>query len=396
MNRLIGRIQHYNWGGKTILPAILGMDNKEGLPCAEYWLGIHPGAQSKVLFSENAFTDLHTMIKSDSKRYLGERVAATFNRLPFLLKVLDVKDMLSIQVHPSKEQAVEGYSRENRLGIPLDAANRNYKDQNHKPEIMVALSDFWLLHGFAFDMEERISKFPILSEFKTDFTTGGIEMLYRKIMEMPQSDVDSILQPHADKILKEYENGLLKKDSPDYWAAKAIKTFQVVDGSFDRGIFSIYLFNILNLKPGEGIFQSAGMPHAYLEGQNVELMANSDNVLRAGLTNKHVDIPELLSVIEFVKTVPQPIHADLKNQHNHYGVFVPDFDLHSFHMNDGEKRILCFEGPSIIMLLSGKATISSQTTYETDGFDTFYAIPNESFQIQAISELNFFVATVSF
>ena len=394
MNRLSGRIQHYSWGGKTFLPSLLNIAQTEELPFAEYWLGIHPNGVSSVLLSDNAKTGLQSLIQSDKKKYLGERVIAKFNTLPFLLKVLDVKDMLSIQVHPSKQAAIAGYHRENDLGIPLDASNRNYKDQNHKPEIMVALSNFWLLHGFAADIETRLIKYPLLSPFKNDFAAGGIKALYKKIMELPQKEIDKLLFELATNIIPKYENGELNRDSTDYWAAKAFNTFNTNDGHYDRGIFSIYLFNILQLKPGEGIFQGAGMPHAYLEGQNIELMSDSDNVLRAGLTNKHVDIPELLSNIDFVPTIPSIIAGELNNTHNFYQSHVPDFELHSFFLGANEFKVIEFDGPSIIIMVSGKAEMIGYTAYNSKGFNAFFISPNEIIKVKAENDLLFFIASV--
>ena len=394
MNRIEGRIQHYSWGGKTFIPELLNIDQPVDLPYSEYWLGVHPNGVSSVLLSENAKTGLQTLIQSDKKKHLGQQALTHFNTLPFLLKVLDVKDMLSIQVHPNRQTAIDGYHRENELGIPLDAPNRNYKDQNHKPEIMVALSDFWLLHGFAADIESRLNKYPILNPFKNDYTTGGIKALYERIMGMTQQDTDRLLSAHAENIIPRFNKGEFKRDSPDYWAAKAFITFNSNDGHFDRGIFSIYLFNILQLKPGEGIFQGAGMPHAYLEGQNIELMSNSDNVLRAGLTNKHVDIPELLSNLEFVPTIPSIIPGNLNNSHTHYPSNVPDFELHSFFLRSGTVKEIAFNGPSIVIMYSGKAVLSGYVHFKCEGFNTFYVSPNENIKIDVHQDLLLFVATV--
>lgn len=394
MNRIKGRIQHYSWGGNTFLSDLLNIDQPIDLPYAEYWLGVHQNGVSSVLLSENATTGLQALIQSDKKKHLGELALTNFNTLPFLLKVLDVKDMLSIQVHPTQQVAIAGYHRENELGIPLEAPNRNYKDQNHKPEIMVALSDFWLLHGFAADIESRLNNYPLLHSFKNDYSEGGIKAFYKRIMEMPQQNIDRLLSAHADNIIPRFKIGEFNRHSPDYWAAKAFLTFNSNDGHFDRGIFSIYLLNILELKSGEGIFQGAGMPHAYLEGQNIELMSNSDNVLRAGLTNKHIDIPELLSNLEFVPTTPAIIPGNLNNVHTCYPSNVPDFELHSFFLSSGTIKELEFVGPSIMIMLSGKADILGHVQFKCEGFNTFYLNPNEHLQINVDKDLLLFLATV--
>lgn len=394
MHRIKGRIQHYAWGGKTFISGLFKQENTENLPNAEYWLGTHPGGPSTVVLSENAFTSLTALINSDKKRYLGEYVTSQFNGLPFLLKILDVKDMLSIQVHPTKAAAEEGFKRENELGIPLTASHRNYKDENHKPEVMVALSDFWLLHGFANDISERVKNYEILVPFASDFKTGGIKGLYQKLMELTHSQVNEILQPLSNRIIPLYDMNQLSKSSPDFWAARAMQTFKNEEGNFDKGIFSIYLFNILNLKPGQGIFQGAGMPHAYLEGQNIELMSNSDNVLRAGLTPKHIDIPALLANTNFVSTIPVIIDGNLDSLLQTYDCPVPDFVLHTHCIKAGEKRELHMNAPSIVLMMGGNSMWTSNSIFKTSGIDAFFVVPGENILIESSSDTHFFVATV--
>ncbi|RYZ27358.1 MAG: mannose-6-phosphate isomerase, class I, partial [Chitinophagaceae bacterium] len=143
--KLKGVVQHYSWGGTDFIPQLLGVSNPEQKPFAEYWLGAHPAAPA-ILESLNL--SLHQFISNHPKEALGDQVAPKFGSLPYLFKILDVKQMLSIQVHPSKVAAEEEFEKENKAGVAINAPNRNYKDSNHKPELMYALSDFWLLHGF--------------------------------------------------------------------------------------------------------------------------------------------------------------------------------------------------------------------------------------------------------
>ena len=394
MHRIKGRIQHYAWGGKTFISGLFKQENTENLPNAEYWLGTHPGGPSSVVLSENSYTSLTALVNSDKKRYLGESVTIQFNGLPFLLKILDVKDMLSIQVHPTKVAAEEGFKSENEMGIPLTASHRNYKDENHKPEVMVALSDFWLLHGFANDISERVKNFEILLPFASDFMAAGIKGLYRKLMELTHSQVNEILQPLSDRIIPLYEENQLSKSSPDFWAARAMQTFKNEKGNFDKGIFSIYLFNILNLKPGQGIFQGAGMPHAYLEGQNIELMSNSDNVLRAGLSPKHIDIPALMANTNFVPTIPVIIDGRLDTISQSYECPVPDFILHAHCVKSKQEMKLTVSAPSIILIMGGISVWTGNTTFDTSGIDSFFVTPGESIHIKSSSDTQFFLATV--
>ena len=306
--KIKGKVQHYAWGGFDYIPQLLGLANAEKKPFGEYWLGAHPQAPS-LLEDGRSLSD---EIAKNEEEFLGQSSAAKYRRLPFLFKVLDVREMLSIQLHPSKEVAEKGFAKENDLDVPLTASHRNYKDDNHKPELMVALSDFWLLHGFQTPdvLKETLNNAPELSPLLNIFSEGGYKALYSKVMEMPQAEVNAMLSPLLQRIVPAYRQNQLKKSDPNFWAARAAEIF-CSEEKIDRGIFSIYLLNLLQLKKGEGIFQPAGVLHAYLEGQNVELMANSDNVIRGGLTPKHIDIEELLANVVTEAVVPQVIHAEV-------------------------------------------------------------------------------------
>jgi mannose-6-phosphate isomerase len=279
-----GVFKHYDWGGKTFLPSLLHRSNEEKKPFAEYWLG----------------SDLHQ----------GS------GNLPYLFKVLDVEKMLSIQVHPTKDAAQQKFREENEKGIPLDAPHRNFKDDNHKPELLSPLGDFYLLHGFKSpdQLIKTLNDVPELNFLIHEFRSSDYRRLYMKVMTMPQQEVNNILNPLLDRIIPLYEKGGLKKDDADFWAARAGLTFNTPD-RIDRGIFSIYLFNIVKLKEGEALFQDAGLPHAYLEGQTMEIMANSDNVLRGGLTPKHIDVKELLEHTQFQPTVPNIVTGYSEDTH---------------------------------------------------------------------------------
>jgi mannose-6-phosphate isomerase len=306
--KLKGVVQHYSWGGTEFIPQLLSIDNNNEKPFAEYWLGAHVNAPAQL---EGENISLHELINRSPNEVLGEDVANNFGSLPYLFKILDVKQMLSIQVHPSKASAEEEYEKENEKGIPLTASNRNYKDSNHKPELMVALSDFYLLHGFKKeeDIIAVLNRVEELNFLLPLFQKKGYKGLYEEVMMMPQKKVNEVLSPLVRKIVPLYNSGSLQKSDEHFWAARAVLTFCRND-NYDKGIFSIYLFNLLHLTEGEAIYQPEGLPHAYLEGQNVEVMANSDNVLRAGLTDKHVDVPELLKHVKFEATYPSIIKAN--------------------------------------------------------------------------------------
>ncbi|TXI33901.1 MAG: mannose-6-phosphate isomerase, class I [Niabella sp.] len=356
---LQGTVKHYDWGGVTYLPNILQIENPNMTPFAEYWLGVHPQADCKLGKEEAVL--LRDFINNDPERALGKKVYKAFSNMPYLLKVLDVKDMLSIQVHPSKTQAAIDFEDENEKGIALNAANRNYKDSNHKPELMVAMNDFYLLHGFKPEDEllNILESKKELKKFKTLFTKKGYKGLYKKVMEMPQEEVNRILQPLLDKIIPLYNENKLTKDNEDFWAARAALTFNT-HGNIDRGIFSVYFFNLVQLENGQAIFQDAGVPHAYLEGYNVEIMASSDNVLRGGLTTKHIDTVELLKHTKCEATHPKIIKEAKNKPSQNYKVPVKDFALHSYKMNKGESIQIDINTAEIFLLMQGKVTLQAK------------------------------------
>jgi mannose-6-phosphate isomerase len=363
--RLEGKVQQYAWGGFSYLSHLLKIPNPENKPFAEYWLGAHDSASASLISNEEKIA-LDKYIKTFPKETLGIEVAKKFGELPYLLKILDVKDMLSIQVHPSKKNAEKEFADENLRGIDISSAYRNYKDDNHKPELMMALGEFWLLHGFKSKEKliETLQKIPELNFLLAVFEKGYAE-LYRTVMEMDQSRMNKILQPLLDRIIPAYQNNLLQKNDENFWAARAALTFNQ-RGTIDRGIFSIYFFNLLTLKPGEAIFQDAGLPHAYLEGQNVEIMANSDNVLRGGLTPKNIDVKELMKHVKFEATIPNII--DKKNMVNHVASFITpaaDFQLNKIELRKGETVRLDTHSTNIFILLKGEITVQES---EKNGF----------------------------
>ena len=286
-----GVIKHYNWGGYDFLPKLLNIE-KTGEPFAEYWLGTHPDGDAKVVGHNSTLSSFLSHV------------------LPFLLKVLDVRDMLSIQVHPDKNTADKGFAEEEECGTPRKAFNRVFKDSNHKPELMVALSDFWLLQGFK-PIENILYSLQHNAELKkiADYLRQfGLEKTYYYLMTMAQSEVNDILKPLGKRIKPLYLQGALEKNDINFWSARAFLTFNK-KGVCDRGIFSLYLMNLVRLKKGEGIFQAPGVLHAYLEGQNVECMAASDNVVRGGLTDKYIDTTRLIDIVKFETIIPQVISA---------------------------------------------------------------------------------------
>ncbi|WP_217164469.1 mannose-6-phosphate isomerase, class I [Streptomyces sp. AC512_CC834] len=289
MDRLDNTVRPYAWGSTTAIPTLLGTE-PTGEPQAEMWMGAHPGAPSRT-----GRGTLAEVVDTDPEKELGAASVARFGpRLPFLLKLLAAGAPLSLQVHPDLAQARQGYEDEERRGVPLDAPHRNYKDANHKPELICALTEFDGLCGFRPPAETA------------DLLDGlGIASL--------KPYVDLLRAHPEDAALREVLTAILTAD-PEEMSHTATETAAACDrlGSAyapyadiahhypgDPGVLAAMLLNHVRLQPGEALYLGAGIPHAYLNGLGVEIMANSDNVLRCGLTPKHVDVPELLRIVRF-------------------------------------------------------------------------------------------------
>jgi len=356
--KLQGKHRHYDWGGTSFIPNMMGIENVNHLPYAEYWMGAHPSAAS-MIETEQGEISLAILVNENPEKWLGAKTFKSFGVLPYLFKILDVAQMLSIQVHPSKENAIKGFDKEQALGIPLDASHRNYKDQNHKPEIMVALSDFWLLHGFLppAQLKERLQTYFPLQILMNEFGGDNYQQLYTYFMQLPVVVSDQILKPLLLEAADAVKKGTVGKSDPHYWAHKYYAE-GIPASNIDKGIFSIYILNIVHVPKYHGIFQGAGLLHAYLEGQTIELMANSDNVLRGGLTSKHVDIKELIDHVSFVPTYPEVLKGDRINDHEiNYPSAVPDFGLTKISLKSGESSTMTTHSMEILLVTEGEVLV---------------------------------------
>ena len=372
--RLKGVVQHYDWGGHDFIPALLGVGNPSRKPFAELWIGAHAKAPSMADLADGQ-KPLDELIAEHPDAILGKAANEHFGgRLPYLFKILDVHKMLSIQAHPTLAQAKQGFARENAEGIGLEAGDRNYRDDNHKPEIGVALTEFWMLHGFrpleqiAHTVDQTPELGSLFAGFPQRLATakhdhgarrGLLRELYSNVMTMPQEQVDSALNSLLSRLREKPPSD---KDSPDYWALRAADNFPLPGGRRDRGIFSIYLLNLVHLQPGQGTFQPAGVLHAYLEGVNVELMANSDNVLRGGLTSKHVDVPELLEILTFEGGTPEVFDGTLVSggQERVYRTPAEEFELSRISLSPHSRYTgEATYGPKALLVLQGSATLSA-------------------------------------
>jgi mannose-6-phosphate isomerase len=309
--RLTNSIKHYDWGSSEWIPQLLGAVNSEGLPWAELWMGIHPEGPSFTEY-EGVMVPISALIAQDPILYVGPAVQRAFGTLPFLFKLLAAEKPLSIQAHPNMEQAQRGWERENQLGIPLTAPQRNYKDPYHKPEIICALSPFKALCGFREPKQilQGLAAFsqaapePLYTALNTlaqtlDLVAPSLQAFLQELFALPPAVRQELSTYGRDR------KDVLIQDHPAYQEAwKLIAYFAELYPGDPAVIAPLYL-NRIELKPGEGIYLPAGVLHAYISGFGVELMANSDNVLRGGLSSKHLDVQELLCILEFSPFHPQ-------------------------------------------------------------------------------------------
>ncbi|MBN6075123.1 mannose-6-phosphate isomerase, class I [Aggregatibacter actinomycetemcomitans] len=389
---LNGSLQHYVWGGENYIPNLLHI-NKTQAHYAEYWLGAHASAPSQLVTAQGEIPlsdflrQKPTALGTQSRGLFGEN-------LPYLLKILDVANPLSIQLHPTKKQAEIGFAQENAAGVALNDPKRTYKDDNHKPEMMIALSDFWLLHGFKTKDKilDTLRQRPSLADLATKLESQDLSAFYADIMLAKQEQLARWLLPIIDAQQSAFEQNQLALQNPDYWVLYSLQAMNISRDKLDAGLMSFYLFNIVNLHVGEGIFQAAGIPHAYLRGQNIELMACSDNVIRGGLTPKHIDIAQLLNVIDCREVIPQVI-APAPKDAVYYTYSTPgeDFALSNLrYAKNTEFSDRTLNG-SILFVMAGEMTlageqqkltlkqgqaafIEAETKYHVQGVQAGYAV----------------------
>lgn len=364
-------LRDYAWGSTTAIASLLGRP-ESGRPEAELWIGAHPDSPSVAHLPEDGSrSPLDALISSDPEHFLGaESVSAFGPRLPFLAKLLAAAQPLSLQVHPSLEQAREGFARENEAGIDPHAAHRNYKDDNHKPEMILALTPFEALCGFRPAAEAR----KILQHVAAAFHGGGQapELLRALLDDLDGPDEGAALRRAFERLITggtdvAEETALvvaaLVSGAPlePYQAelGTAISLNEKYPG--DPGVLISLLLNRISLKPGQAVYLPAGNVHAYLHGLGVEVMASSDNVLRGGLTPKHVDVPELLRTIDF-HPVAVPM-LDAEKTVLDQDIFRPpfrEFQLQRIELGPDTGPVpLAQAGPAVIIVVAGDVYLDS-------------------------------------
>ncbi|XRQ13446.1 mannose-6-phosphate isomerase, class I [Actinomadura welshii] len=332
-------IRPYDWGSRTALPELLGTE-PTGRPQAELWAGAHPAAPSTV-----HGTPLHDLIDADPAGMLGGPSMERFGpALPYLLKVLAVEKPLSLQVHPTMAQAAAGFAAEEERGIPLDHSTRAYKDPYHKPEMVCALTDFHGLCGFrdpaeTADLLESLAVpelRPWIETLRTEPPGRALRTVLTEMLDEGSRHVQAAVEPALTSVYAE-----IARAHPG-----------------DPGVLAALLLNHVELAPGEALFLDAGVPHSYLGGLAIEVMANSDNVLRCGLTGKHIDVPELMRVVSFAPSLPARVEPAAGFR------YCPDIDEFSLIRHDltDDPHDLPGGLPQTLLCLGGEARLTTDRT----------------------------------
>lgn len=342
MHVVTGQVQHYDWGTIAEIPRLLGVES-DGCPWAEYWLGAHPKAPS--LLADDC--DINGADRADGGQpldrwlaehpdQLGQASREVFgDRLSFLLKILSAEQPLSIQAHPSRTQAQMGFAQENAAGVPIDDPRRLYRDDWPKPEMIVALTEFHALYGFRDPHESRrmltvfdaVDGFPGLVAPLEDPGSEGIAAVLTSCLQPDEQNrrVIAGMIAAAHDLVQGHDPASMQEDAPQL-ARTAVELDRAYPG--DPSILAALLMNRVHLRPGESLFLGAGTMHAYLHGTGIEIMASSDNVLRGGLTSKHIDVPALLAHADLTATCVQPeCPRQLPGGLQHYRTPFPEFTL---------------------------------------------------------------------
>ena len=358
-------IQRYAWGSTAMLARLCGRP-PAAEPEAELWMGAHPQAPSAVTVAGRR-VGLDRLLAERPRAALGA-VADRFGaRLPFLLKVLAVARPLSIQAHPSRAQAEAGYAREEAAGIARAAAHRNYRDRNHKPEVVVALEPYWLLSGFRSCAE--------IGARLRDLGGAALQPAVGRLLAQPgpaalRALVATLLglaEPQRAELVARAAAGAeqAERAAADDPAARWVRRL-AAEYPADAGVLAPYLLNLVRLAPGEGLHTAAGVLHTSLQGSGVELQANSDNVLRCGLTPKHVDVPELLRIGRFEPGAAQVIRGSVRRapataaaaEERHYATPAAEFALSEIRLAGGPAAAATGGRPEVLLVLDGPCAVT--------------------------------------
>lgn len=368
MYRLINPVRPYAWGSKTAI-ADFFQRPASGKPEAELWLGAHPTSPSLVALDAGDMLPLDSLIGRDPVHALGQEVAETYeSSLPFLAKMLAAETPLSLQVHPTREQAKSGYAKEESAGIALDSPQRIYKDTNHKPEMIVALSPFEALCGFRTPKDSQELFGAIAKICKNNGEVIPVVHEVIKILDLPHAEYalreafgyliagTEDIRDAVDQVARQ----LSSLSDPPTPLSEVVTLQRQYPG--DPGVLISLLLNHVTLEAGQALCLPAGNIHAYLRGLGFEVMASSDNVVRGGLTPKHIDIPELLRTVDF-RPLPLPLLEPVLEAGTRS--WIPPFEefrVQHVEVFRNEATTLRHHGPAIVLAVTGQGEISTTTT----------------------------------
>ena len=354
MWQISNTVRHYPWGSRTVIPELLGESSPADRPHAELWMGAHPDEPS--IRSDGV--PLDKAIVAEPDLLLGPAVHQRFGaRLPFLLKVLAAERPLSLQAHPTNSQAAAGFAAEEAAGVPRDDPTRTFKDPFHKPELLLALTPVEALCGFR-PVEESLHclaklQVPELKPTIAALARGGLRAAIPQLIALSDKRRTALVEAVAEAAA-----GFVAAHDPEFintyrWAASLAETYPG-----DAGVVISLMCNHLKLAPGEAVFLPAGNLHAYLSGAGVEVMASSDNVLRGGLTEKHIDLAALIEVLDFTDARVPVIHPVLGPGGLRYPVPVEEFDLTNCQLG-AQPGTLTTAGPQVLLCTEGSAVLTS-------------------------------------
>lgn len=364
MEGLRGAIKPYAWGSTTAIPELFDLPPSPN-PVAEVWLGTHPAGPSEIAGglvyepeAAPAGRSLADYVAADPAGCLGPQLAQRSTALPYLVKLIAPARPLSLQVHPSAEQAARRFAAEEAAGVPIDAPHRCYRDTNHKPELLLALTEYEALAGFRAPrrvlevlagLDAKIAA-RLRSYLSKDLTRSGVKAAFEYLLTGDIADSD--LAELADRCTERHRAGRSPSVRADRVVSRLAEHYPT-----DPGIAAALLLNPVSLSPGEALFVPAGTVHAYLSGTGIEIMANSDNVLRAGLTAKHIDVPELLATVDYTAAPPVRIAPERVSRTTRtYYAPVDEFELSVSQLKDWTRpEVLTGHGPRIVLAVTGAA-----------------------------------------
>ena len=350
-------IKDYDWGSIDSITTLFGIKNPSQKPMAEIWMGIHPLGCSKIIGLNGEKINLNALINQNPLQILGKNTYQLFGTLPYLFKVLAANKPLSVQVHPTKADAKKGFEKENKLGIDLHSPNRNFKDPNHKPELLYALTPFKAMNSFR-PIEQILSFFsqltiPIFNHELAQLQNNPYPKQLKHFFQF-------LLNLSPDQKLQAIHQLLACTRSFNQEPFLTIHTL-VKDYPNDIGLFMPLILNVIELKPSQAMFLHAQTPHCYLSGTGFEVMANSDNVLRAGLTHKFIDIDALIANTNFSSTDANELLINPLINHNKIDFPVPvnDFKFEII-QSDLQLRKEKVNSPQILFCVDGAITLTTK------------------------------------